>query len=243
MNMDINTYVRKLKTYLGGSVVDIEIPDSEIENIINDSLDDLSPYIASTSYMTLPYQKVIDLSDKDVYNVYQVFRGEPNINSQVNAIQDQFGFGLGGLANSVLFTGEQTDIYGHQYDMMDQLITQMSIDQVANSMKGIHDIDFTFKDGKLYIDSTLSMSKVTIEYTKQYSDVTEVDDKFWQDKLINLSKANIKIVLGRIRSKYQIQGQSYTLDGPALLQEGNQERKDILDSLTNSASSVLQILD
>lgn len=241
--MDMSTYVRKLKTYLGGSVVDIELPDDEIKNIINDSLDDLSPYITTTSYMTLPYQKTIDLSDKKVYNISNVFRGEPNINSQVNAIQDQFGFGTGSIANTILFTGDQTDIYGHKYDMMDQLITQMSIDQVANAMKGMHDIDYSFKDNKLYIDSTIGMNSVTIEYTKIYDDVNDIHDKFWQDKLLNLSKANIKIVLGRIRSKFQLQGQSYTLDGQQLLQEGNQERQAILDSLTNSAASVLQILD
>ena len=49
-------------------------------------------------------------------------------------------------------------------------------------------------------------SHVTITYTPDYLDVSEIKNDMWIDYLIRMSEAYMKKALGRSRSKYTIEG-------------------------------------
>lgn len=242
--MKIPEYIRKIKTSLGvnSDLIDIELDDTELEYIVKDSLDDMKPYISTTKMMTLPFQKVIDLKDKGVYVIYQVYRGTPGgAASSTSGVSDE-ALIFGGGAGAALMTGSY-NYSGHNIDMFDQVNLKLAANMYQNALRGLNDIDFTYSDNILYVDSTRSSPTITIEYVPTYDSVEELTDPYWERKLKDLALANTKIALGRIRSKYVLEGNSYSLDGQILLDEGKEERLSIMDGLVNSASEVLQILD
>lgn len=242
--MEMKDYLRKIKTALGTNtdLIDLEIDDDELTNIVNDSLDDMKPYISTTKLMTLPYRKVIDLKDKGVYNVYQVFRGTPTGPINTEGVPDEAMLFGGSGAGNLLMTGDYS-INGHTVDMFEQVNLRLAANMYQNALRGLNDVDFTYSDHKLYVDLSKTTPNITIEYSPLYKDVEELTDTYWERKLKDLAIANTKIILGRIRSKYTLDGNSYTLDGETLLTEGREERTALMEEFTTSASEVLQILD
>jgi hypothetical protein len=74
-------------------------------------------------------------------------------------------------------------------------------------------------------------TQVTITYTPDYQDVSEIQNDTWIDYLLRMSEANMKKALGRSRSKYQIEGSNVSYDGEILLQEANTELEAIRTEL------------
>ena len=68
---------------------------------------------------------------------------------------------------------------------------------------------------------------VTITYVPDYQDVSEIKSTRWQNYLVRMSLAYMKVALGRTRSKYTVEGSNVKLDGDVLLQEGNTELDNI----------------
>ena len=74
-------------------------------------------------------------------------------------------------------------------------------------------------------------SMVTVRYVPEFQDVSEIVEETYINYLIRMSLANMKIALGRTRSKYTIEGSNVSLDGEILLQEGNEELSTIREEL------------
>ena len=64
---------------------------------------------------------------------------------------------------------------------------------------------------------------VTIQYVPKFTDVSEIIEPTWVNYLTRLGIAYAKIAIGRTRSKYIIEGSNVSLDGEAMLSEGNAE--------------------
>ena len=64
-----------------------------------------------------------------------------------------------------------------------------------------------------------------------YQDVSEIKSTRWQNYLVRMSLAYMKVALGRTRSKYTVEGSNVSLDGDILLQEGNTELDNIRSEL------------
>ena len=67
--------------------------------------------------------------------------------------------------------------------------------------------------------------------TLKYEDVSEIVSDTWIDYLVRMSTANMKVALGRSRSKYTIEGSNVSLDGDTLLSEANAELEAIRSEL------------
>ena len=80
---------------------------------------------------------------------------------------------------------------------------------------------------------------VTIRYTPDFQDVSEIQSQTWIDYLIRMATANMKIALGRARSKYTVEGSNVSLDGDTLLSEGNAELEQIREELENRRAKLV----
>jgi hypothetical protein len=104
------------------------------------------------------------------------------------------------------------------------IMTEMAMAQVRNTLGTDFQWEFDQQNQVIYCPHRDPQpGYVTIRYTPDFQDVSEILDHTWQDYLIRMATANMKIALGRTRSKYTVEGSNVTLDGDTLLAEGNAE--------------------
>lgn len=227
-------YVDEIKLALTGGVLELEIDDATIQKIVNSAMREMQRYICSTKIITLPYAKCIDLSPYHVNAVARVYRATAegvdadtgtNDYEQVDPIQ----IGLWQLTSNA----------GNMYnfgDYVSRYASWSTLQQIGNTLST--DLAFYFEDSKkrLYINTSLDLgSNVTIEYVPRYDSVDEITSDFWIDVLMRLSKALVKITLGRIRSRYTQSNALWTQDGEMLLNEGNTELAELREHLQHNS--------
>lgn len=213
--MTIQEYIDEVEFSLGAPVVNLEIK-GYTERFIMRAFRELKRYISTPSFITVPYAgTAIDLSSYNVYTVINVMRNQPTYGT---FIQDADVFSL---ASSY-----------YNMNNIDNYTNRMLILQQRNTIST--DLDYLWNpDTKQLLISTNPPfpPALTIQYVKDFKDVSEVTDPYWVDILLRLSIAYSKQALGRIRSKYKLQGAQYDLDGDTLIQEANSEIETIRNHL------------
>lgn len=123
---------------------------------------------------------------------------------------------------------------GTMYNLQDYILNYTSwctMSQIRNTMS----TDMAFVEdrhnNKLYINSDSNPGAVTIEYIPKINSVEDIKSSYWIDILIKMSIAMIKIVVGRIRTRYKQSGALWEQDGDKILEEGETELKEIRDKL------------
>ena len=97
-------------------------------------------------------------------------------------------------------------------------------------------------NNKLYINHYLDTpSRITVEYIPKLTDIEAIKSEYWIDILIRMSTAMTKIVLGRIRTRFTQSNPLWTQDGEKLLEEGNSERKELLEILRTNSNLIYDI--
>ena len=230
-------YKELIMASLGGSVVDIEL-ENDIGTFLKLALLEVAPYISTSQLMTVPYQPVIDLSDKGVYNVVTVYRGDPSNESNLTGLTDE-ALLFSNKGYSVVGAGSSSNLFNLSY--VDQMAIRLLSNQVLGTIRGMSDIDFYFDNNKLYINSVMT-GNITIEYNPTYSTVDSITDPFWSMYIYRLTVAHTKVALGRVRGKYRVSSTPYELDADTLLSEGNSEIETIRAELRDSAD-IFYILD
>ena len=221
--MKMSAYVDEIKLAVTGGLLDLEIPDSTIQQIVNSAMRELQRYICSTTLITIPYEKSLDMKKYNPNSISRVYRaigaglsagGQNDYSDPMQATLFQIASGYGNLYNLNDFT--------YNYASWNTL------QQIRNTIST--DLDFFYDDSKqlLYINTNLSQGEsVTIEYVPRYSKVEDIKSDFWIDVLMRLSKALTKVTLGRIRSRYTQSNALWTQDGDSMLQEGNTELSEL----------------
>lgn len=82
---------------------------------------------------------------------------------------------------------------------------------------------------------------MSIEYVPRLTDVSEVQGEYWEDILMRLSLAHVKIALGRVRTRFTQDGAIWRGDGDTILAEGQNELTALRDRLRDHADMVLPI--
>lgn len=218
-------YIRYVELQLGGGVVDIEVSEI-IPEILEMSFKELRNYITSVEYMTLPYQQVINLSDKKVADVVYLMRGR-NTN------------GPGGFQD-VMY------IYSRQSAMNSYTLTDYARALLAQQNKSMlaTDLDFHYdkRNEMLYVYAQQALpTTVTLCYIPEYDSVEDIIDTFWQDILRRLTLAHTKETLGRVRGKYNLSSALYNLDADQLLSEAQSELNEIRSYLDSNTDILLPI--
>lgn len=229
--MTLDAYVDEIKLKLTGRVLELEISDDVIASIINASLRELQRYINSTKLITIPYRPCIDLSEYNPNSVSRVYRAE--------------GYGVGksmagGSTNQdPMYMGmwQAMSGNGNLYNINDWTYNYAAWNsalQIRNTVSTDLLFRFDKSENKLYINCGFnSPEKITIEYIPVYNDVSEIKSDFWIDMLLKLSIAQVKVTLGRIRTRYTQTNALWAQD-TSILQEGLDELADIREKLKQS---------
>lgn len=236
--MDMNAYISEIKLKLTGAVLDLEIEDSTLEQIVNSAFREIQRYIDSTRLATIPYKSCIDLSNCGVSSVSRVFRSKSYYSNDgtqdgtmidpMYATQWQLLGGVGGIYNVPDWT--------MNYAAWNTLL------QIRNSASTDLQFRFDRNTNYLYINTSGDIpSYITIEYVPRYNDVSEIVSDYWIDRLMRLSLAIAKQVIGRVRTRYTQSNALWTQDGERILEEGNAEYNQIIEELTNATQLVYPI--
>lgn len=221
-------YIDNILLECTGNTVRSELNREQLKNIVNRAFSELKHYIADTRTITVPYSEVIDVSKLDVKisAIQYLMRGQSA--TKYLPMQDVMFY----YTNNITGTGYDVEDYARSL-MVQQNIASLSTD-----------LDFYYDKPNKKLFVTCNMAKpttLTIEYIPEYSSVEDITESYWQNLLKRFSVAFAKQIYGRIRSKYTLNSSQYTVDGPTMLAEGNQELTTIRQELKENNDTLFVI--
>lgn len=237
--MELQEYINAIKLELTGNILHLELTDTDLAQVVNESLREIQKFIDTTKIMTIPYSRCIDLKDSNVSSVSRVFRAEgylandPSTNSQM--IDPMF------VQQWQILTGGGVNMY----NLNDWVLNFASWNTMLQ-LRNTTSTDLAFKQDmdakKLYINCAYDFPKyITIEYIPIYKNVNEVTNEYWIDIILRMSVALTKIIVGRIRSRYTQSNALWSQDGERLLEEGNEERNTLRETLRINSQIIYPI--
>lgn len=220
--------VEEIKLELTGGLLDLEIEDVQIELAIKKALRELQRYWDESSFVTVPFESCIDLNkyQLDSCAIVKVYRmtGMGEGGSDITAMTDPLY-----AQQFMIFSNAGTMFNLQDYVMNYAAWTTMC--QTRNTIS----TDLSFREDKhnhkLYINSMSAPGYVTIEFIPKLNSVEDIQSDYWQDILVKLSTAIVKVVLGRIRTRFTQSNALWAQDGEKLLEEGNTELKELRELL------------
>lgn len=221
-------YIEYIKLQVTGGLLELEIDDAVIGKFIDAALVELRRYIDQTNLITVPFSRCIDLTDFNHSAIVAVYRTE----------------GLIGDMTDVRGSSEVDPMYaqkwmafsngGMSYNLNDYVLNYLAY-STLNQMLNTTSTDLAFKEDKsadkLYINCTERPKMITIEYVPVFTNVEQITSDYWIDILKRLSLAMTKVALGRIRTRFTQSNALWTQDGETMLQEGNEELKELREVL------------
>lgn len=202
--MDKQTLVDRIKARLGHPVVNVEVPDSQIEMFIEIALDLIAPFVNETFFIPIPGSRVVDMTDYEIIDVVNVFETPA------------------GTSN---YAGDIDIFRVRNYGDIPDLSLAYAWRSVIESMESKA---FRFINNKLYLDDYYGPLTVEVLKTPTLENLQSEKPKKW---VFAYSLALTKEALGRIRAKYRVQGAPMEMDGDALLNEANEEKRNLEDEL------------
>lgn len=236
--MDLDAYREEVKFKVTGGLLNLEIDDSAVDKVINASLREIQRYICSTKIITIPYSKCIDLTDYHVNSVTSVYRtngiGKGDVKyvgTQIDPMQAAYWQLASGTGNLYNFQN-----YAYNYASWNTL------QQIGNTISTDLAYYFDKSENKLYINTSQGTpDAITIEYVPRYDDVSQINSDYWIDMLVRLSVANLKIILGNIRTRYQQSNALWTQDGESMRNEGNAELQELRAALVQNTQLIYPV--
>ena len=223
-------YIEYIKLQLTGGLLELEIGDDVIDRFVNAALIELRRYIDQTNLITVPYARCIDLSEFKHSAIVNVYRTE----------------GFGGDTASGIQSGSQVDpMYAQQwmafsnggttYSLNNYVLNYLAYNTLLQ-MRNTSSTDLAFKEdksaNKLYINCGSNIPElITIEYIPVFEYIEDITSDYWRDILKRLALAMTKVALGRIRTRFTQSNALWTQDGETMLQEGNEELKELREVL------------
>lgn len=189
---------------------------------------ELKGYMTTPVDLTVPYQNRLDLvklgiKTTEVLNVQAAY---PRIGLTMNSIDSGNVFQVAAAVNTYSAIGQTATVN------IDPIMTEMAMAQVRNTITTDFQWKYDVDNQVVYCTHRDPRpSVVTITYVPDYQDVSEIKSTRWQNYLVRMSLAYMKVALGRTRSKYTVEGSNVSLDGDILLNEGNTELETIRTEL------------
>lgn len=237
--MELRDCVEDIKLEITGGVTHLEIPDEIIAKLVNKTLREVQRYCDETRLMTIPYAKCIDLSDTDISSVSAVYRvyGIGNESSSGSSTVS----GYDPVSTQMWSTLTASGNFYNLNNYLTNLITYNTVQQLENTTSTDLAFKYDSQSNKLYINVNDVPTEITIEYIPKFKDVSDLKTDYWQNILLRLSVAYVKIALGRIRSKYKQTNSLWDIDGDTLLAEGNEELKELRETLRVNSQLIYPI--
>lgn len=222
-SMTMAEYVDAVSFKLG-IPANTNVENISIEKAVLLAFQELKEAIGTSVEKTVPFSTRLDLVKLGIHTVKvrYVFPAKPKTGLNLNNVESGNVFALAASAN----------LYGTSTGSMDAIVQQMARAQVANTLSTDFQWHYDMENQVVYCTCKQPHpSQVTIRYVPIFNDVSEIKNPTWINYLTRMSEANMKIALGRTRSKYKIEGSNVTLDGEILLQEGTTELQQIREEL------------
>ena len=197
---------------------------------------ELKRYIRTPVDATVPYSTRLDLKALGIKTkkILNVFASIPRIGLTMNTIDAGNVFQVAAAVNTYSAIGNNSSIN------IDPIMTEMAMAQVRNTLATDFQWNYDSNNEVIYCAHRDPRPvQVTIRYVPDYQDVSEIQGTTYQDYLVRMSIANMKIALGRARSKYKVEGSNVSLDGDTLLTEGNAELEAIRQELGTKKSRLV----
>lgn len=221
--MEMKEIVNQI-SFLLGLPSNENVEDLQIEQAVEIAFKELKRYMRTSTEKTVPYSTRIDLVKQGIKTkkVLNVSAAYPRIGLTLGTIDSGNVFQVAAAVNVYSAIGNTSSLN------IDPIMTEMAMAQVRNTIS----TDFQWRYDKynqiVYVaHRDPKPVTCTIRYVPDFQDVSEIIDETWINYLIRLSTANMKLALGRTRSKYTIEGSNVSLDGERLVEEANQELSDI----------------
>lgn len=224
----MDDYIDNILLECTGNVVKSELDREQLKNIVNRAFSELKHYITDTRTITVPFAEVIDTSKLDVKisAIQYLMRGQSS--TKYMPTQDIMFYYTNNMRNA-------------GYDIEDYARALMVQQNIANIST---DLDFYYDkpNQKLFVACNMVKPQtLTLEYIPEYEKVEDITESYWQNLLKRFSVAFAKQIYGRIRSKYTLNSSQYTIDGPTMLAEGNQELTEIRNFLSSNNDTLFVI--
>lgn len=225
-------------SFMLGFATTENIEGLSIEEAANIALRELKRYMRNSVDKTVPFSTRIDLDQVgiDAVQVLGVQPANPRIGLRLSSIDSGNVFQVAAAVNAYSPVGNTTSLN------IDPLMSELALAQVRNTLgtdlqwrwdQFNRVVYITHRDPRPYA--------VTIRYVPDIKDVSEVVDPSWQDYLVRMTVANMKVALGRARSKYTVEGSNVSLDGDAILSEGNSELEAIREELSTNRNFMIVV--
>lgn len=239
--MTMKEVIEEIKLEITGGLLELEIEDPAIELAIRKAMRELERFWDETTMVTVPFSSCIDLTDSEL-----------DLKENANAIVDVFrtdavGDVEGNGINDPMFA-QQWMLFsnaGTMYNLNEYLLNYASWNTLLQTKNTIS-TDMAFKEdkhnNKLYINHYMDVPRfVTIEYIPKLKNVEDIQSDYWIDVLVKLSIAIVKIMLGRIRTRFSLSNALWSQDGETILNEGKEELAALREQLRISDNLILPI--
>lgn len=223
-------------SFMLGIPTNENVEDLSVEQAVLIAFRELKRYMHTPVDKTVPYQRRLDLvklgiNTKKVLNVQAAY---PRIGLTMNSIDSGNVFQVAAAVNTYSAIGQTSTVN------IDPIMTEMAMAQVRNTLTTDFQWRYDVDNQVIYCTHRDPMpTQITITYTPDYQDVSEIQNDTWIDYLIRLAEANMKKALGRSRSKYTVEGSNVSLDGEQLIQEANTELEAIRTELETKKTKLV----
>lgn len=239
--MKLDEIIDELKIELTGYILDMEITDETLVSVVKKALREITRYWDESKFITIPFASCIKLEGEffkeEVSSIVNIYRTEGfgDASEGLSVMNDPLQ-----MAQFAIFSNG-----GTMYNLQDYVMNYaswMTMYKIKNTMS----TDLAFiedrHDNKLYINCRNSApSMVTIEYIPKLKSVEDIKSDYWIDILIRLCVAMTKVILGRIRTRFTQSNALWTQDGERILEEGNNDLKELREALRLNSNMVYLI--
>lgn len=222
MDEKITKMIKRVKRELGYPLIDIELDDDAIQEIVEDSIEDLNPYAghykAQTVNLTNGYADLTTY--EDIFEVVGIISAE----SDTTITND----GLSDIAVDCL--GYMTNSNSPYTKFTDRLLLQAARKKLISSFT--EDTNFKVVNDILYVSPTYS--QITIEYRPKWTtdDISSMTNEMYT-MLSRYVLDKCKITIGRARKKYSSNNAVFNLDVD-ILEEGQSDLDELLKNLNEN---------
>lgn len=197
---------------------------------------ELKRYMKTPVDKTVPFSTRVDLKQVGIVTkrVLYVQAAYPRIGLTMSSIDSGNVFQVAAAVNVYSAIGNTSSLN------IDPIMTEMAMAQVRNTLSTDFQWKYDANNNVVYCTHRDPRpAAITIRYVPDYQDVSEIENTTWLDYLVRMSTANMKLALGRARSKYTIEGSNVTLDGETLLAEANSELEAIRTELESRKNKLV----
>lgn len=202
----------------------IELNEDDVQQLIQMSLDELVDKVDTPSMLILPYSEIIDVSKYKISSIDMVMRAEVPYGVSGGVSLDPFYFSSSVLVGNVAGSANLNSILQLQASYA---VRAMAQNTVQAELVYFHDL---YHKTLTVSYSGTRPSAISILYRPEIQCVEDLPSNVWTSYLIRLATAHGKIIIGRIRAKYNVQGTPATVNSE-ILQEGLNELQALYEEL------------